>query len=212
MNSKRLYFLLLGCLILLFVGMIGGAYGANKFLAQKANALTSLKAQSQALDRQQQALNTAKSQIKQYADLQKITQSVVPQEKNTAAAVREIVNIATAQQITLVNIAFPASTLGNKPTAAGASSGAAAAAAAPTATKDLSQLVPVKTIPGVYQLTISVSNDSIHTVTYQQFINFLAALEKDRHTAQVTTLSLTPDPNNRTFLTFTLNIVEYVKP
>jgi hypothetical protein len=192
----------------------GTYYGTNKLLAKQANELTALKAKSRALDKQQEALDIAKKQITEYADLDRITKAVVPQEKNQAAAVREIVDIANAAKITLTDFAFPSSSLGSIGPAAGATAAkpSAAAAAPNSKTADLSQLTPVKDIPGVYQLIISVSNDDKHTVTYDKFIAFLSALEENRHTAQVSTLALTPDVSNPSLFSFQLSIVEYVKP
>src|SRR5438105_3846240 len=118
MNSKRLHMILVASIILLLVGLVAGAYGVNSLLTKRADKLTNLKAKSQALAQEQVSLNQAKKDIKKYADLEKIAGAIVPEDKNQADAVREIVNIAAANNVNLAAINFPASTLGNTPTGA----------------------------------------------------------------------------------------------
>ncbi len=112
MNSKRLHTAFLAVLALLFIAMLGGTYGANKLLGAQADKLKAQKAKSQALDQEQLIINKAKQDIKKYSGLNKIAKAVVPQDKNQAEAVREIVNIAAANGVTLASVTFPASTLG----------------------------------------------------------------------------------------------------
>jgi len=216
MTSKKLYFILLGVIALLFVGLIAGAYGVNKMLGQEATKLDSLKAKELALQQEQIGLKSAKKSIQQYADLENIAHSIVPEDKNQAESVREIANIAATNGISLASINFPASTLGNKASGSSATSSSsssnASAAPAASSTKTLSQLQSVKNIPGVYQLVITVSSDSQHPVPYYQFINFLSSLEHNRRTAQVSSITLQPDTKNHNNLSFTLTLNEYIKP
>ena len=219
MTSKRLYFVLLGVIGLLCIGLVAGAYGVNNLLTSQAGKLTGLKAQNQALTQEQQSLIKAKAQIKKYGDLEKIAKSVVPQDKNQAEAVREIVNIASANGISLAAINFPSSTLGTVGAAASGGASPTSSSAAKTAipsssskSGSLSQLQPVKNIPGVYQLVITVQGDSAHPVSYDKIINFLGSLEHNRRTAQVNTISLQPSTASPGLLTFTISLSEYIKP
>lgn len=209
MNGKRFHLVLLGVIALLLIGLVGGAYGINSLLTEKANKLTGQKAKSLALSQEQQALTRARKDIIKYSELEKITRTVVPEDKNQAEAVREIVNIAAANNISLASITFPASTLGGGVAAPG---GTAAPSPSAAGSKALSQLQPVKNIPGVYQLIINVAGDTNRPVTYNNFINFLSDLEHNRRTAQVTNIVLQPDANNRNNLTFSLALTEYIKP
>lgn len=209
MNSKRLYFLLIGVLVLALVGLIGGAYGINSLLTKQSQQLVGLKAQSQALSQEQTSLTRAKHDIATYASLETIAKSVVPQDKDQAEAVREIVNIAAASKVTLVSITFPSSTLG------GSVSGTATSSTAPTPStskSSLSQLTAVPNIPGVYSLPITISNSDDNPVTYTALYNFLGRLENNRRTAQVSTLMIQPLATAPGQLTFTLTINEYIKP
>lgn len=215
MNSKRVYLLLIGCICLLTVGLIGGTYGANKLLVSHANTLNGLKAKSAALAKEQLSLNKARKDIKSYADLNTIAKSVVPEDKDQAEAVRQIVNIAATNGITLSNITFPASTLGGTATGAATTttpSAASAAAAANSPKSKLSQLQPVKNIAGVYALPITVETDATAPVPYSKFIAFLSALEHNRRTAQVINIAIQPNKDNPNLLSFTLELNEYIKP
>lgn len=217
MTPKRLYFGLIGLIGLLIIGLLAGAFGINKVLTERSTQLTALKATAQALDKEQSGLAEAQQEVQKYAGLQKIAQAVVPEDKDQAEAVREIVNIAAANGVGLSAITFPASSLGSTGTTP--SSGATNSSAVTvgpvkpnTSAGKLSQLQPVKNIPGVYVLQITVQSDPNKPVPYSSFINFLHALEHNRRTAQITSITLQPAANNPGSLSFTLTINEYIKP
>ena len=216
MTSKRLHLLLLGIIALLFVALVGGTYLLNASLTKKADRLTNLKAQTMALQQEQVGLKKAKKQVAAYADLEKVTKAIVPEDKSQAEAVREIVKIASANKITLSSITFPASTLGNSPAVKAGGTSAKPAAPAPvnqnSASNKFSQLQPVPNIPGVYLLEITLQSDEKRPVTYNQFISFLDGLEKNRRTSQVNGITIAPDSKNRSLLNFTLTINGYIKP
>ncbi len=216
MTPKRLYFVLIGGICALFIILLAGTYGINSLLSARADKLTQLKAKSQALNQEQLSLANAKKEVAKYSSLQQTAQSIVPEDKDQAEAVREIVNIAAANGIALSSVTFPASTLGGS-SVAGTASGASSAGAAPAANANqsagkLSQLQPVKNISGVYVLQITVQSDTSAPVSYASFINFLNDLEHNRRTAQISSINLQPTTNNPNLLTFTLVLNEYIKP
>lgn len=215
MTSKRLYFLFLGLIGLLLIALIAGTYGINGLLTTQASKLTAAKAKSLALAQEQLSLDQAKKDIKTYANLNDIAKAIVPEDKDQAEAVREIVNMASQYGISLASISFPASTLGLTPGGTGTSAAAAsssAAAAASSKSSTLSQLTAVKNIPGVYQLPITVNGDPNKPIAYDKFIGFLTALEHNRRTSQVSGITLAPSTQNHNLLSFNLNINEYIKP
>lgn len=207
MNSKRVYFLTLGLLALLFVGLLGGTYGVNSLLQTRSQKLVKLKLQSQVLAGQQIGLTSAKKQVQQYSSLQQIAQTVVPQDKDQAEAVREIAKLAADSGITqLSSVTFPASTLG------GTSIPGSTKIAVPTGSSKLTQLTPVVGLGGVYQLQITITQASDNRISYDQFITFLGKLEQNRRTAQVASITLQPDPKQPDMVAFTLVINEFIKP
>lgn len=196
MNSKRLYFLMLTSLILLVLVTAGVAYGANTLLASQSKKLADAKATSQSLANQETQLKKNKADILKYGELNKIAQSIVPQDKDQAEAIREITNLAGQSGIgQLSSITFPASTLGT--TAAG---------------NKITQVTPVKGIPGVYDLQITITQDSSRKVSYNTFITFLSKLEQNRRTAQVSSITVQPDSSDPSQVAFTLVLDEFIKP
>jgi len=115
MTPRRLYFGLVGLLLLLLIGLVAGTYGANNLLTAKANQLTNLKVKTLALEQESINLAQAKKEIAKNQPLEQIAQTIVPQDKDQAEAVREIVKIASDNNVKLASITFPASTLGGTP-------------------------------------------------------------------------------------------------
>lgn len=220
MTPKRLYFTLMGSILALIIFIGAGTYGINSLLATRSDNLVQKKAKSQALAREQLNLVQAKKEVVRYSDLQKITQSIVPEDKDQAEAVREIVNIAGANGVGLSSITFPASSLGGSSVgsvsgsaSSGAGTGTSAASAALNAkAARLSQLEAVPNIPGVYVLQLTVQSDANQPVSYASFIGFLRGLEHNRRTAQISSINLQPTSDNPNLLTFTLILNEYIKP
>jgi len=199
-NSQQIYYLLISFVVIIVIASIIGANEIVGLLNKQASSLVSFKAQSQALTSEQVDLIIAKKDIAKYAPLEKITQTIVPQNKDQAQAVREIANLAQQNNITLNSIIFPLSTLGNSPASANAKI-------------SLSQLTPVKGISGVYTLPIQVEvSRSADAISYSSFYNFLTSLEQNRLTSQVTSLSIQPLTKNPKLITFSLTINEYIKP
>ncbi len=214
MTAQRIHLALVAIIVLLFASLLGGAYGINNLLGSESNKLVALKAKDLALTQQQVSLKKAKQDIQTYDKLDKIARSAVPEDKSQAEAVQEIVNIAASNEVSLAAITFPASTLGAG--VVGSSSTGASPSPSPVASNPkagaLSQLQPVKNIPGVYQLLITVNSDSNRPVQYAKFVSFLSDLEHNRRTAQVATIALSPDSKDPQYLTFSLTLSEYIKP
>ena len=214
MNSKRVFFVMIAVVVLLGVGMIAAVVVGNGLLKKRAQTLISLKLDNRSLDEQQTALTQARKDIAKYSSLNQIVKSIVPQDKDQAEAVREVVKIADDSGIKLASIGFGASTLGQiiKPTADSSSGTSSGTTAPPKVTSPVTQALPVDGIPGVYSMAITIQPDSTSPVTYSQFIDFLSRLEQNRRTAQVTTVSAQPTTQDRNKLTFSLGLNLYIKP
>ncbi|MEO6513639.1 MAG: hypothetical protein ABIR37_03040 [Candidatus Saccharimonadales bacterium] len=209
MSSKKLYFVLLGLILLLGIGTIAGAYETDQLLQQRSNLLVEQKAASVASENQQTQLAKNKKDITKYKDLNTIAKTIVPQDKDQAQAVLEIVRLAQQSNIPrLSSVTFPTSTLGAKPL----TGATATTTPVPTANNKLTQLIPVKGITGVYDLQITIQQSENAAVPYSTFIAFLQNLEQNRRTAQVSNISVTPSSKNPNLVAFTLIIDEYIKP
>lgn len=193
MTAKRLYILLWGAVGLSVVVLFLSVYLTNTVLQNKSKDVVKARAKSMVLDQKQQQLSKARADIAKYQGLADIAKSIVPQDKDQAQTVREIVGIAQANGIRLGTISFPTSSLGTKKGA-------------------LSQLAKVKDIPGVYTLEITIQSDSTSPPAYSQFIAFLDGLEHNRRTALVNGITLVPEAGDPNKISFTLNLSEYIKP
>ena len=206
-DSKRVFYGVCGSLGVLIFAIIGCAYMANGMLEKRAAVLSELKVQDEVLTREQQGLIRAKKDIAKYEELGTIARAIVPQDKDQAETVREIVKLAAESGITPTSITFPASTLGSPTAAAGGSS-----AATPKNASKLTQVTPVKGIPGVYIMPITITQSSQNPVEYSRFLDFLSRLEQNRRTAQVSNIVLQPDAKNRNSLSYSLTVEKYIKP
>lgn len=195
MNSKRLYFTLLGIIGLSIIGLAGGAYGMNSILQSQSRQLSGDRLQLKVLDNQQSSLDKAKQDITKYQDLAAIAKSIVPQDKDQVQTVRQIVDIANSSGVNITSITFPSSALGVK-----------------TGSLQLSQLTPVKGISGLYDLQLTIAVDSQHSVPYASFVRFLTGLEQNRRTALVSDIAITPNAQNHDLIAFNLQLDEYIKP
>lgn len=218
MNSKRAYLLMLGIVGLLFIAIFAGAYESKSVLQAKSVGLVDLKAKLQGYNQEEAGLIQAKKDIATYDSLYAIAKVVVPENKNQAETIRQIVKLANENAIVLGAISFPSSTLGSGPAGTVApAAGKATLGGLPgpklnIGNADLSQLTAVTGSAGVYVLQINVNSDATQPATYSQLISFLSALENNRLTAQVTTVNIVPDPLLPNRFSFTLSMNSYIKP
>jgi hypothetical protein len=209
-KAKQLYYILIGVIVLLALSFVGIGYATDKLLGTQATKLSKLKADGQVVQTLQSTLARNKSDVQKYKDLNTIAETVVPQDKDQAEAVREIVNLAAQSGISkLSSITFPSSTLGATTTTGTTSTSTAAGS---SNNSNLTQLTPVKGLSGVYELQITIAQDSNNRVPYSQFLNFLEKLEQNRRTAQVSSITVQPDTQNPNQVAFTLVINEFIKP
>lgn len=199
MNSKKLFFVLCGLLVVIGAAGVGVFVYGNKLLVKQNSKLTTLKIEAGSLEEVQQSLVSAKKDIQTYSEIESIAKTVVPQEKDQARTVREIIKLAAESGINISSISFPSSSLGSKSTAA------AASAAANTQTQK------VDGISNVERLEVTVSSSSGQPVLFTNFVGFLEKLEQNRRTAQVTNINIQPSSDNRNFLTFNLTLNVYIK-
>lgn len=213
MNSKKFFFVMIGIIVLTASLTIGGIVLGGSMLKKKSAELVELKLQDQLIEAQETALNQAKKDVEKYQELNEIARAIVPQDKDQARTIREIIALAGQSRIQISSIDFPTSTLGNKrPVAtAPATSATEGAAAAPVVQPPPSQLTPVKSINGVYEMEISLGISNKNS-TYLQLIGFLERLEQNRRTAQITNLTIQPNNTNRNLLNFNLTMKVFVKP
>lgn len=185
--------------VVLVLGLIASTILMNSWLHSQSDSLVAVKLDNHLLDEQQTSLLAANKTVQKYAELNKTAKAIVPQDKDQAKAVRELVKLASDNGIKLGAISFPASTLGQT-TKKGSNA------------SNVTQVKPVDGIPGVFVMEINVQQDATSPTSYQKLIDFLSSLENNRRTAQVTNVTVQPTPQDRTKLTFSLVLNTYIKP
>jgi hypothetical protein len=209
MTSQKLYKLLVLSLCVVIALLIGGTYFFKSFLEKQSESIVSKRAEVIKLEQEQTSLVRAKKDIQTYKPLASIAEDIVPQDKDQAETVREIVKIASENDISLGSITFPTSTLGES---TAPKTGNSSTSTGVTAKPGLSQLTPVKGVPGVYSLQIIVTSDAQKPISYAKLTKFLDQLENNRRTALVSNISINPDKKNRSAIAFTLTLDEYIRP
>ncbi len=207
MNAKRVYWLMSGLIVVLSGLAIVGMVLGNVVLQKQAAKLFELKLQNHVLDEEQTALVQANKDVQKYAELEKVAKTIVPQDKDQANAVREIVSIASSSGISLKSISFPTSTLGQSAVIVTPGATTPTVKAPP-----LTQVKAVEGIPGVYSMEITVQSDDSKPISYRSFLDFLSKLEQNRRTAQVGTINIQPNTKAADSLSFNVTVNVYIKP
>lgn len=215
MKSRRFFLVMVGLLAASILLIFGATLAGNSLLQKQAQRLNEIRVESKIIEEQETALLQAKRDIEKYEELDEISKTIVPRDKDQAITVLEITNIARESGITLSAITFPASSLGQKPAAApsqpAASEGESGGAPAAPKTPPITQVSPVSGLPGVYALEIVINSTENRPIPYSRFISFLERLESNRRTAHVVNISLKPTPSGDS-LSFVLTLNAYVKP
>lgn len=207
MSSKRLFYVLSALVASVLIASVLAVYFGSGYLTSRSDRLNKLKAEAGAIDAVQQSLASAKKDIEKYSEIEAITKQVVPQEKDQARTVREIVKIAADSNISIGSISFPTSTLG----------GAAKKSTTETSKSNSSQPTAntqtqkVEGLNNLERLEVTIQSDSSQAVIYSDFIEFLKNLELNRRTSQVSNVSIQPDTKNPNFLTFSLVLNVYIQ-
>lgn len=211
MTAKRFHYVLWALLGLVILASVLAAAGGNYWLGRSSGRLQALKLENRILEEQQSSLTQAKKDIDKYAELERTARQIVPQEKDQARTVRELISIAAASGVKIATIAFPTSNLGQAvPKAPAGEPGAGAPKPAPAPA--ISQVKPVENIKDLYQLDISVQSEPTAPVSYPRLLDFLNRLEHNRRTAQITSITIQTLPKNRDQLTFNLQLSVFIKP
>lgn len=210
MTSKKVFIGMIAGIAIAGLALVGTLVLGDQLLQKQSAKLADLKVQNAVIDQQQTALLKAKKDLQAYAELNNIAKQIVPQDKDQARAVREIITIATQTGVHITSVSFPVSNLGQSSTTSTSSESSSSSTSAKA--PPLSQVKPVDGIKGVYQLDITVGTDTTQPIRYAQLIDFLGRLEQNRRTAQITSLTIQPSKDNRDFLTFNLQLTIYIKP
>lgn len=237
MNPKKFhrYF------VLLFVATVAFSIFilryASTWLTESSQELMLIRGEIAQLNQDQQDLDKAKKQLNNNALAIETLAMVLPSEKDQARVVEELNAIADLANVKIDSIGFPSSTLGSqsapKPAAAAATtdtttssaqnstsastSSTAAPATKPTAS--VSQATPVKEIPGVQSIELSIGtitskDQSIKGVRYDEMMRFIRLIERNRRTMQIRSIGIGQTESNggEPSYNLTLSVVIFIQP
>lgn len=200
MSSKQLYWTLLGGCALLAALLIASVFFGTSLLQEKSSELEEAKIEREVVDMQESSLIQAKQDIEKFSELEQLSKRIIPQEKDQARTVRELIAIAKQSGVTISTVSFPTSNLGVSEAAASDSSGKSI----------ITQAEPVQGLSDLYELDVSIQVNN--PVRFNQLISFLEGLEKNRRTSQVQAVTITPDSNERDNITFNISLAVFLKP
>ncbi len=216
LDSKKLSLALVGGLVLSVIAFFVITLHGLSILNNKSRSLVDLKAQSQSQYNELINLVQAKKEVQKYGYFKNIAKTVIPDEKNQAQAILEINQMAALSGMSIQSITFPISTLGGSSAAASAVVQKDATSTSSTSSA-LSQAKAVPGIAGLYSLQLTINFASAkdappdQQVTYSKMLDFLKRIENNRHTAQITQVSIQPASAGQA-LTFALVINTFIKP
>lgn len=211
MNSKKVFFFMVGLISVLGLMVFISLFVGSNLIKKQSERLVSLKLENKLLDEQQAALTQANKDIAKYSELESIAKQIVPQDKDQARTVREIIQIAEQNNIKIKSVTFTASNLGNKTPTSQNSGEDNKNQSSSQQVPVISQAKPVEGINGVYSVQMDIAPDDSSKYSYYQLINFMTDLENNRRTSQITRVKIDPDTTTGA-VGFTLTISTFIKP
>lgn len=213
-----MYFVMIGLLVLVTGLLLATVVMGDRLLKKQSDKLFAAKLDQMSLNEQQTALTKAKRDLEKYSGLLNVAKGIVPQDKNQAQAVREIVQFANESGTSIESISYDDSSLGQSsstPTASASGSQPAGATTTPadTPTSPVTQAKPVSGMTGVYSVPIEIVSAK-EVNQFSNLVTFLSKLENNRRTAQVEKISIQSGKTStgREYINFSLTVNNYVKP
>lgn len=197
------------------------------WLTESSKELSSLRTEVIGLENKQTELEKAKKILNDRTDDVATASQVLPADKEQARVVQEIYAIASQSNVSIDSVGFPSSTLGStaapKPATTTTTDPTATASTvttdAPKPVKTVSQATPVKEIPGVQSIELSIGtitskDTSIKGVRYEEMMTLIRLIERNRRTMQIRSIGIGQSQtiNGNPTYNLTLSIVIYIQP
>ncbi len=218
MNAKKFNRYLTIAFVLGLVLSFGILYYAVAWLTKSSEELTQLRTDTLLAEKKRDSIEEAQRILRGSAENAAILSQVLPTDKDQAHLISQLNSLASQANIQLDSIGFPASTLGNQtprpattPQQNTTSDGTATTqTTTPAAPKTISQATPVKEIPGVYSIEVTLgsirSKDADRGLRYDEMINFLRLLERNQRTIQTRSISIGQTATDSGEIRFTLDV------
>ncbi len=190
MNAKRLFFIGIGIIGLTLVGGALLYLKSADILKNRAQSLSDLRAEAEALDEKIINAKSIQKQLAALSDTEKLIDEVLPPKKIQSDIVGQLLEIGKSSGMNVENITFSGG--GEQPVA-----------------PELSQTVPIEGVNGVRALPINIT---LEPGSFDELIAFLQTIETNRRKMQIDTISITPqfdangNPNGLIDAQLTLNV------
>ena len=208
MTAKRLYFTMIGLLLVFIVAAGAMIYFGTSFMKKSSTSLVNAKLDNYAADEQEKGFVQAKKDLEKYKDLSALVDKILPKDKDQARAVTELYKMASESGVTIDRIQFPSSTLGQKAATTTPSSATDATKPAATSTT-VTQAKAVDGLKSVLGIDIEISSGK--SLKYDDMIKFLQKIESNRRSMQVKKIVVHPDLE-KNVLSFEVTVTTFVKP
>lgn len=199
MNAKKLnrYLLIAFVLGLTLAGWMV-RYASKSFVASN-DQLQSARQEVSNLETKRDDLLAAKTILNdKIFDVESLSKAL-PTDKDQARVLKELYAISEVANVTIESVEFPASTLGSQTVAKPSASTSTNDKSSTTQQKVISQATPVKDIPGVQSIQVSlgaISSRSLgggqNGVRYPEMISFIKQLEHNIRTIQIRSIDISP--------------------
>lgn len=220
MTTKKAYRYILGLFVVGLIASIWFVQYASGWLTSSSTELTTIRSEVEQLEKKRIGLEDAKKTLRDKDSDIETLEKVLPTDKDQARVVEEIYKIAAEAGVTIESVGFPASTLGNqttpKPVVATDATTTNASdqpqQSTTVAPKAVSQATPVKEIPGVQSIDLSIGAINSTTlptgtgIRYSELIAFMKLLERNQRTIQIRSLGIGQDQVINGENTFSLNV------
>lgn len=185
-TARKLNLIMTISIVVLILGSVGLTLYANNLLSAKSKKLSETKLEILGVNNSRESALSQKAELIRYKASIELLNKIVPKSKDQALAVAELQAIANDNNITIGSLTFPASELGSKNTSSTSS------------TAKITQSKQKDGISGVLgvELTMSQLNrksaPSGSGLSYNQLLNILEAIERNRRTMQIKNIQIQP--------------------
>jgi HAMP domain-containing protein len=203
MNARTFNkFLLAGFAVAIVTSFLLLRY-ANNWLTASSTELSTLRSEVAALEIKQNDLNLAKATLVDQKNERQTLDLVLPTNKDQSRLIQELTSIAATAGVSINSISFPTSTLGTQvktsaPAPADTTTDQTTTQTAPATPKaaTISQATPIKEIPGVQAIDITIGQiNSVGLpagggVRYSEMMQFIRLIERNQRSIQIKSIGI----------------------
>jgi hypothetical protein len=190
MTPKKATYILIALLTILIVAGVAAFYYGDKILQARSAEISEEKIQLEAVNTELSLFKNSKDMVDKYGFVKELSGKILPESKFQSEVLAELTKFAADNNMKIQTLTF--GTDNSK-----------------TDDPNLSQTSTIKGLSGVRVLNASIQFSNDPAISYESFINFLKNVESNQRKMQVSTLSITPDPENSAAIasaTVTVNI------